>query len=103
MAGGNRFGVLYLHRNLNEGKGGTAECLIFAEDEREVATDLCIGERNSSEHVGLNVFLRVGPRDEAQTHISGNEALQQFAGIKFHRITRFEFLLVKQFVECISS
>ena len=64
-----------LHRNINKGQGGPAERFVFPEDQREIATDLRIGDGNCRQNLGANIFLDIGARDEADAHICGHEPL----------------------------
>ncbi len=75
--------------NLDEGKGGAAESFVLAEDQSQVAAELGVGHGDGEEKTGANVLLHVGAGDEADTHASRYEALQEFAGIKFHTVVRF--------------
>src|SRR5579885_736535 len=72
------------HRDIDKGESGAAECLIFAEDEGQIAADLSVGNRNGRQGSGLHVFVDVGARDETDPDVSGDETFEQFAGIEFH-------------------
>src|SRR5258708_2436794 len=85
-----------LHGDVNEGKRGPAERFVSAENQRQIAAHLRIGDGNRGENLGLHVFLDVRASDETDAHVGGYEALQQFAGIELHGEVRLQSPLVKQ-------
>src|ERR1700680_5244300 len=60
-----------LDRNVNKGERRPAERLIFAEDQRQIAPDLGVGDRNRGENFGANIVLHIRAGDEANAHIGG--------------------------------
>ncbi len=48
-----------LHRNVNERQRGAAERLVFAEDQRQIAAHLRVGDGNRGQNFGANVFLDI--------------------------------------------
>src|SRR5438045_9342132 len=77
-----------LHRNINERQSGAAEGLIFAKDQREIASDLSISQGNGRQHLGANIFLNVRARDKADPDIGSHETLQPFAAVQVYGTVR---------------
>src|SRR5215470_16185055 len=73
------------HGDIDEGESSAAESLVAAEDKRQIAADLRIGERKSYECFGAYVLQHVGARNESYPDVGGDESLQQLARVKFHR------------------
>src|SRR6266567_1821352 len=90
-----------LHRDVNECKRSPAERLVSAEDQRQIAAHLGVGDGNRTQNFGANVFLDVRAGDETDPDVGGYEALQQFAGIEFHGEVRLQSSLVKQLLDGI--
>src|SRR5215467_9823898 len=61
-----------------------AERPVLAVDERQVAPDLRIAERNRRQGAGANVLLDIGPRNESDANIGGDKTLEEFARVKLH-------------------
>ena len=58
-----------LYGNVNEGQGGPAQSLVFAKDQRQIATDLHVSDGDCHQSLGTNVILDVGACDESDTDI----------------------------------
>src|SRR5438105_14014061 len=61
---------LQLYCNVDKGQRGPAQGLIFAEDQRQVAFDLRVAERDGGQHARLHVLYNVGAPDESNSYIS---------------------------------
>ncbi len=91
------------HRDVDEGEGGAAEGFVFAEDQGKVAADLGVGDGDGGEHFGANVFFDVGAGNEADADVGGDEALEQFAGVKFHGEVGLEAAVVKKLLDGVAG
>ena len=91
------------HRDVNKGQSGAAQSLIFAENQRQIAADLGVGDGNCGQNFGANVFFDIRARDEADSYIGGYKALQQFAGVEFHGEVRLQATFMKQLLDGIAG
>jgi len=73
---GYRIDFFYLYRGVDEGQGGAAERLVFAENQGEVAANWGLRHGDGDQDFRLHVFLHVGTSDEAYAHVGGDEAFQ---------------------------
>src|SRR4051812_5301195 len=84
------------HSDINEGESSAAESFIFAEDEREIALDQRVRHRDGGQNAGFYVFENVGPCDEADADIGGNESFEQLTGVKLHGDDGLQVSLVEK-------
>ena len=84
-----------LDGNVDKSQRCAAQSLVFAENERQIAAYMGIGDRNGDERLCPNVFFDIRSRDETDPDICGYEALQQFAGVEFHGEVRLQAALMK--------
>ena len=87
---------LQLNCNIDEGQRGAAERLVFAEDQRQVALNVRIGQRECSQRLRLQVLGNMGARDESHPNVGSDKALEQFARVQFHGDGRLQTALVKE-------
>src|SRR4051812_20779760 len=90
------------HGDINKGKSGAAEGFVFAENEREVALDQRVRHRDGGQNAGFYVFKNIGARDEADTNVGSDEALEQLAGVKLHGDDGLQVALVKERFDSIA-
>src|SRR5207244_7936187 len=96
-------GGLNLDRDINEGQSGAAKSFVFAEDQCQIASNLCVRQRYGREHVGFDVFLNIRARNKAYADICGDKALEQFAGIELHSVSRLQLALMEEIVQSVAS
>src|SRR5580658_4222956 len=94
--------ILLLYRNFHKSLGGAAERLILAEDDREVAPDLSVGEGDRNQRLGPDILFDIRASDEAHADIGGYKTLQQFARIKLHGQIRLQVMVIEQGIERVA-
>src|ERR1044071_8509552 len=100
---GSQGSLLNLDGDLYEGQGSAAQCLVFAEDQCQIAPDRSIGHGDGGQNSGLYVLHCVGAGDEADADIGGHKALKQLTGVKLHGDFGLEMALMKEIFQGVTG
>src|SRR5437879_9782625 len=77
LGASNRLRVFNSYRRIDEGQSRPAQRFVLAEDQRQVAPNLRVGNRNGGKYVRLHVFLHMRAGDESNPDKIGRASCRE--------------------------